>query len=259
MNHLRDVLDSAAGYQMMCADTLDHAATVRMRKATTMVGEQAQCFWMGDMGGFLDLMPVPELSGLPFDVCWFEGDAQSLQVDLGDGVAATLFGTLVWKQESGLVCIGFVKKLNNWVLAWRATNVDLGTGLYGLDAAAEGTHLIARACLYSIGTYCSAMNCTNVQRQEHRIDVKLQLARQKRRKPPLFSYWTLQLDGRREPGQQQGGTHASPRVHLRRGHPRQFAPGRWTWVQPCAVGNREMGMVHKDYAAGPGLGATPCN
>lgn len=65
--------------------------------------------------------------------------------------------------------------------------------------------------------------------------------------PPLFSYWTLHLthtDGTPRP---MGGTHNSPRVHLRRGHPRQYAPGRWTRVQPCAVGSPSRGMVHKDY------------
>ncbi len=45
-----------------------------------------------------------------------------------------------------------------------------------------------------------------------------------------------------------GGTHASPRLHLRRGHPRQYAPGKYCWVQPCVVGNKAAGMVHKDYA-----------
>lgn len=95
------------------------------------------------------------------------------------------------------------------------------------------------------------MNCTNVGRQEHKPDAALQKARAKRGKQPLFSYWTLELNGRDGGAAQSfGGTHASPRVHLRRGHPRQYAPGKWTWVQPHAVGNRELGMVHKDYVIG---------
>jgi hypothetical protein len=67
---------------------------------------------------------------------------------------------------------------------------------------------------------------------------------------PLFSYWILEIDTikSRELGVDNGGTHSSPRVHLRRGHTRQYAPGKWCWVQPCTVGNKELGMVHKDYA-----------
>jgi hypothetical protein len=45
-----------------------------------------------------------------------------------------------------------------------------------------------------------------------------------------------------------GGAHASPRLHLRRGHARQFAPGKWTWVRDCAVGNKVAGVISKDYA-----------
>jgi len=44
------------------------------------------------------------------------------------------------------------------------------------------------------------------------------------------------------------GTHASPALHLRRGHARQYSPGLYTWVQPCIVGNKKDGLVHKDYA-----------
>ena len=43
-----------------------------------------------------------------------------------------------------------------------------------------------------------------------------------------------------------GGTHASPRVHLRRGHIRKIADGRTVWVQACVVGSKH-GMVLKDY------------
>ena len=98
------------------------------------------------------------------------------------------------------------------------------------------------------------MNCSNIIKVEHNPDEKLQKARIKRGKKPLFSYWTLQLSipNEREEGASLGGTHASPRVHLRRGHARQYAPGKYTWVQPCAVGNKSLGVIHKDYAVKQG-------
>jgi len=45
-----------------------------------------------------------------------------------------------------------------------------------------------------------------------------------------------------------GGTHASPRWHLRRGHWRQLADGRRVFVRQCQVGDPARGGVIKDYS-----------
>jgi hypothetical protein len=50
----------------------------------------------------------------------------------------------------------------------------------------------------------------------------------------------------------QGGTHASPRWHIRRGHFRTLADGRRTFVRACAVGDAASGGVVKDYCVRPG-------
>jgi hypothetical protein len=47
-----------------------------------------------------------------------------------------------------------------------------------------------------------------------------------------------------------GGSHASPRWHLRRGHWRQLADGRRVFVRQCEVGDPARGGVVKDYAVG---------
>lgn len=44
-----------------------------------------------------------------------------------------------------------------------------------------------------------------------------------------------------------GGTHASPRWHIRRGHWRQLADGRRVFVRECHVGDASRGGVIKDY------------
>jgi hypothetical protein len=51
----------------------------------------------------------------------------------------------------------------------------------------------------------------------------------------------------RAASQQRGGTHASPRWHIRRGHWRTLADGRRIFVQACEVGDPEKGGVVKDY------------
>jgi hypothetical protein len=48
-------------------------------------------------------------------------------------------------------------------------------------------------------------------------------------------------------GPNQGGTHASPRWHIRRGHWRNLADGRRIFVRECQVGDMTRGGVVKDY------------
>lgn len=50
-----------------------------------------------------------------------------------------------------------------------------------------------------------------------------------------------------EPG---GGTHASPRWHIRRGHWRTLSNGQRVFVRECAVGDQVRGGVIKDYRIG---------
>lgn len=44
-----------------------------------------------------------------------------------------------------------------------------------------------------------------------------------------------------------GGSHASPRLHIRRGHIRRYQTGKTTWVKQCMVGTPELGVIEKDY------------
>jgi hypothetical protein len=44
-----------------------------------------------------------------------------------------------------------------------------------------------------------------------------------------------------------GGTHASPRWHIRRGHWRRLGDGRRVFVRECEVGDRSRGGIVKDY------------
>ena len=48
-------------------------------------------------------------------------------------------------------------------------------------------------------------------------------------------------------GPHLGGTHATPRWHIRRGHWRNLADGRRVFVRECEVGDKSRGGVVKDY------------
>ena len=71
--------------------------------------------------------------------------------------------------------------------------------------------------------------------------------RLKRGEVPLFTYKTLTIGKKKRKSQYMGGTHASPRSHLRRGYYRTSQKGVRHWVQPCMVKGETNGFVYKDY------------
>ena len=75
-----------------------------------------------------------------------------------------------------------------------------------------------------------------------------------KRKPVYkLSYTTVQLPGvKSERKAHQGGTHASPRRHERRGHWRTYRSGKRVWVKNCVVGDPSLGHVKHAYVVTQG-------
>jgi hypothetical protein len=165
-------------------------------------------------------------------------------------VATTKYQAQTWSAWNSIPSVE-----KRWLFWFEWNHAPEGSTVLGADKFDESrlffygreSLLIA---VVSVTRFLSALNCININRIEHKPSEKLQKARAKRGKQPLFSYWTLEIDlpKSRAAGEDYGGTHASPRVHLRRGHPRKYAPGKYCWVQPHVVGNKAAGMVHKDYS-----------
>lgn len=68
-------------------------------------------------------------------------------------------------------------------------------------------------------------------------------------KAPLFEWRTVPLARKAPelPAAPQGGTHASPRLHQRRGHWATSKLGKKFWRRETVVGNPENGMIFHDY------------
>lgn len=221
---------------------------------------QAVCFQMPRLYDLDGIRYQPELVRLPYAGCWLEGLAP---VDLrGGGIVKNeekVMGFLALQStQEEIEFWGFVRvpegvpnghslwrrgprlKWKNLSWLWDSTDGWVTGGGYAEPNSYAGW----------LGAFLTLLNCANIQRQEHLPSPKLQKARARRNKLPLYSYWTLDLNfaakGQREGA--RGGTHASPRLHLRRGHSRQYAKGQWCWVTPHAVGNKKLGVVHKEYA-----------
>lgn len=118
---------------------------------------------------------------------------------------------------------------------------------------------INAACFFSeifLG-FLNALQCSNVriERQPARKPAK------KGKNPlPFDAYHVLTVDLQRnvQRGESKGGSHRSPREHLRRGHIRVYQSGMKVWVNAavvCADSNR--GKVTKDYRLIAGTGAAP--
>ena len=99
------------------------------------------------------------------------------------------------------------------------------------------------------------LSCKNIRTVKNHPDERIQKKRAKKGKPPLVSYYTLQLGPVSAKGEARGGGGWSNRVHFVRGHMREYtaaAPlfgkivGRF-WVAPHARGDKEKGMIVKDY------------
>lgn len=251
MNHLRDLIESlkdsvnAPSSSSMTAEGLD-----RMAGWCTLAGERAVSFFLGNIAEVSELQVIPELVRLPYPTCWFECDitpeSQPNLVMCG--------GLLIHTKADGTYFGQVWTKLRG---EWRFIGTVIGNAADpGNWAISDDTEVISKVVALqtrAVQCFLSALHCGNVRRQEHSPETKLQKARAKRGKAPLFSYWTLQLDGKSDRCENHGGTHSSPRVHLRRGHPRQYAIGKWTWVQACSVGSKVAGIVHKDYSVGNAL------
>lgn len=99
--------------------------------------------------------------------------------------------------------------------------------------------------------FICALSCKNVEIRDSDIKpskVK-QMIRKNKGKIPLFTHKILSLNDKPmgESKASKGGTHASPSMHLRRGHIRNLKD-RHIWVNSCVVGKEKDGVVVKSYS-----------
>lgn len=120
---------------------------------------------------------------------------------------------------------------------------DNPTGDFGLFCISNS----ATALQAYLG-FCKTLHENEVTFTDVVPDKKANQMRRARGKAPLFTYKTLTIGGPKQQGHGKGGgTHASPRSHLRRGHYRTLKSGKRIWINSfMVVGNGE-GFVHKDY------------
>ena len=107
---------------------------------------------------------------------------------------------------------------------------------------------IVRGLVAGIGAWLKSLSPeTNSYRPEPAGTLAMNRKRMMKGKRPLFVWHTVTIGPRHEPQGSKGGTHASPRLHDRRGHWRNTPSGKRVWVKDCKVGDASRGVVFKDY------------
>lgn len=251
MNTLHSLINDAEKLDYFYDPRLDIAYTSERMQVISEIAKNAIAFNLGQAD---DLAQMPAYkTKLPFEVCWFEFNTKT--IDTGTRVFS---GCLAVENENkSLIIFAFYKNKNNRWTFIGESKIEEVLGEKGLvqnsyhigmpkEVSEDMGNTLAH-CAHVISSACLVMNCKNVIKVENKPS-KLAKMRGCNKRKKLFSTWTLHIKSDRKEYEPRGGTHASPRVHLRRGHVRQFKPGQYTWVPSCLVRGKSPGMIHKDYA-----------
>lgn len=108
--------------------------------------------------------------------------------------------------------------------------------------------VLQRECM-SLLQMSVAMSCSNVKTEVKKAPKFINTKRKAKGESPLYEYHLLTVDTshRNDRGDPQGGNHASPRQHLRRGHVRRYQSGLTIWINDMVVNRDAPGKIVKDY------------
>lgn len=161
-----------------------------------------------------------------------------------------------------ILLVSFTKVLGVWMPPEAFILYDTKSGLYSvglllnkdclavsMESFVKITHENYMGELGCLADFLAALSCKNVKVGKIPAPKRTNAKRKKKGKTPLFEYKTLFISAGKDepPGQGQPSSHASPRLHLRRGHIRRLPTGP-IWVNATVVGEKKRGIIHKDYA-----------
>ena len=163
----------------------------------------------------------------------------------------------VYGAENFWVAISLPQSKSNWFEHGNTRDDELAKKTDGLDhwqlqqhrgAFNELTALLSR----NIKGASIAIEAEVAELVVERAPYKLNRARERRGKPPLFDFHRIVLSKRRRLAPVPAELFASdeprhsPRWHFRRGHYRHFATFK-TWIKWTLVGEPDLGFIDKEY------------
>ena len=199
---------------------------------------QSQKFFGGDVSGITSKPSWSAFKHLPF---------QRICIEVTVAERIHIIGICVEGETETFLCISITSPVNpdGWI----------SNGIFWIDKMSETASFTGNSedlDIYSgaadrIARVLEVLNCSNVSSERIDPPEALNKKRIKAGKIPIYSYKVLVLRNNRI-RLALGGTHDSPRVHLRRGHIKHRRSGDFWW-QPHVVGDKKRGVVMKDYSA----------
>jgi hypothetical protein len=208
----------------------------------------------------------------PFEVCWFDyGHSE---------IPGLFFGSLTVMQDiDSFMLLHFIKDEKNTHGRWgiSPSGLKIRIGKYFNDTPDTNVkHFLTWNNIHNgfdleeysqkfsafevsfIQMALMLLNCKNISTENNYPSMVLNKKRIKQGKQPLFKYHTLVINPVNEKKRSSGEhepTGIKQRLHFCRGHFKEYTEqnklfGKHTglyWWQPMVRGNKELGLVHKDY------------
>ena len=190
----------------------------------------------------------------PFDKCFVvwrgatrkHSDYEMMMLIVGtdpqDGVIVTM-----WKGPVG------IKPKTMPPMVYLIENNKIRYG--GIDDAAPVQKDVAELMLATVGCWYRSLETGC---KSYKPEVKNTFTNRRKiaqGKTPTYDWRTVLIGAKSQSKESKGGTHASPRLHDRRGHLRHLSIGKNVWVKSCKVGSAELGAVFHDYEIIPSAAA----
>jgi len=171
------------------------------------------------------------------------------------------------ERHIGLGVFSYMDKIKRW-FALPPVDIDLnpkeviekGSAYYKFNGSKLVHYMMSKGCQPSdwateievLMNFLNASTCRNVHVDVHRANVKGKAA-----KSPYpfddYHYLTVDAPGTTSaPRESLGGSHRSPREHLRRGHIRRLEAGP-VWVNATVVNPGVGGVIKKNYKVRMGM------
>ncbi len=115
----------------------------------------------------------------------------------------------------------------------------------------EGADLPREVAEIMLATMSKWLEIMDVGCESYRPELKNTFTNRRKMqqgKLPTYDWTTVWIEPAKPRSEGKGGTHASPRLHDRRGHLRRLASGKNVWVKSCKVGDASKGAIFHDYA-----------
>lgn len=154
--------------------------------------------------------------------------------------------------ENTIVLFGCAMFPDHWTRTplFAVVMEDGGCRIGSVEGEEEVTKAQAAPIVGILAEFLKATSKTGYRATEKANSVTNKRRSAKGKAPLIYDWHTVVIEPPAIKGEYQGGTHASPRQHERRGHWRTCANGKRVWVRNCTVGDASRGSVFKDYRIG---------